>query len=506
MSKIAKTEAPRTPDEEDLQDYPGYISDSFVIDPNDVFSSPEPEAQPDSDPAAQKDDGTAVTTGEDESAASTGKRSSFHWDTDADIIFAFTIFDHCRLTPEIVTALKANLDARGYSFSSDQIKKHYANMKTKGSFTGIKNNAVNDVKGRPSLSTRYKKGATSTPTPAKTTPAKRTSKTAASGQTPSKRQKVTKDTIAKPMDAKAKMEDLKQKIAHQEEVLSEFAAETANDTESTPKNGAKADEIERSIQENLDVFKFNQPVKKARKSRAKKAKTPAQVEDEEKLDADAGLVKAKSKLSTLAEMAEADAAEAAKTQKVRVKAKRTVQAKAKANDVEKTAALEEVAALVDGKATPMLASPFDTNKDEKKASLAAADPKLGAAINEAPTVALTPVSDDQSNELFRADDLVSAVIESAVIGSAAQELPVSQADSLDSLAKELEAAVDVRINTDVLESQTEQVQAVGDTVTVKTEAVESVTHQSEIQTAAPLVEAPQETKVKRELVEFEAKA
>ena len=122
MSKIAKTEAPRTPDEEDLQDYPGYISDSFVIDPNDVFSSPEPEAQPDSDPAAQKDDGTAVTTGEDERAASTGKRSSFHWDTDADIIFAFTIFDHCRLTPEIVTALKANLDARGYSFSSDQIK------------------------------------------------------------------------------------------------------------------------------------------------------------------------------------------------------------------------------------------------------------------------------------------------------------------------------------------------------------------------------------------------
>ncbi len=65
-------------------------------------------------------------------------------------------------------------------------------------------------------------------------------------------------------------------------------------------------------------------------------------------------------------------------------------------------ALEEVAALVDGKVTPMLASLLDTIKDEKKASLAVADPKLGAAINKLPSVTLTPISDSTSNELFRA--------------------------------------------------------------------------------------------------------
>ena len=40
-------------------------------------------------------------------------------------------------------------------------------------------------------------------------------------------------------------------------------------------------------------------------------------------------------------------------------------------------ALEEVAALVEGKVTAKLASLLDSIKDEKKASLAVADPKLG---------------------------------------------------------------------------------------------------------------------------------
>jgi len=40
-------------------------------------------------------------------------------------------------------------------------------------------------------------------------------------------------------------------------------------------------------------------------------------------------------------------------------------------------ALEEVAGLVDGKVTPMLSRLLDSIKDEKKASLAVADPKLG---------------------------------------------------------------------------------------------------------------------------------
>jgi len=45
-------------------------------------------------------------------------------------------------------------------------------------------------------------------------------------------------------------------------------------------------------------------------------------------------------------------------------------------------ALEEVAALGEGKVTPMLASLLDSIKDEKKASLAVADPKLGMSACE----------------------------------------------------------------------------------------------------------------------------
>lgn len=41
------------------------------------------------------------------------------------------------------------------------------------------------------------------------------------------------------------------------------------------------------------------------------------------------------------------------------------------------AALEQTAALVEGKVTPRLSTLLDGIKDEKKASLAVADPKLG---------------------------------------------------------------------------------------------------------------------------------
>lgn len=42
-----------------------------------------------------------------------------------------------------------------------------------------------------------------------------------------------------------------------------------------------------------------------------------------------------------------------------------------------TTALEEVSAIIEGKVTPRLASLLDEIKDEKKVSLAVADPKLG---------------------------------------------------------------------------------------------------------------------------------
>jgi nucleolar protein 58 len=66
-----------------------------------------------------------------------------------------------------------------------------------------------------------------------------------------------------------------------------------------------------------------------------------------------------------------------------------------------TSALNEAAAIGEGKVTPMLASLLDTLKDEKKASLAVADPKLGSAIHKIPGMKLIPVSDDTTKDLYR---------------------------------------------------------------------------------------------------------
>lgn len=44
------------------------------------------------------------------------------------------------------------------------------------------------------------------------------------------------------------------------------------------------------------------------------------------------------------------------------------------------AALEQTAALVEGKVTPRLSGLLDSIKDEKKVSLAVADPKLGKSL------------------------------------------------------------------------------------------------------------------------------
>ena len=66
------------------------------------------------------------------------------------------------------------------------------------------------------------------------------------------------------------------------------------------------------------------------------------------------------------------------------------------------AALNEAAALSESKVTPMLASLLDHLKDEKKASLAVADPKLGQAINKLPQLQITPIADSSTADLFRA--------------------------------------------------------------------------------------------------------
>lgn len=65
-------------------------------------------------------------------------------------------------------------------------------------------------------------------------------------------------------------------------------------------------------------------------------------------------------------------------------------------------ALEEVAAVVEGKVTPRLASLLDSIKDEKKVSLAVADPKLGNAIGKIPGLEIKAIVDSTTQDLYRA--------------------------------------------------------------------------------------------------------
>ncbi|KAJ8126952.1 hypothetical protein O1611_g6687 [Lasiodiplodia mahajangana] len=65
-------------------------------------------------------------------------------------------------------------------------------------------------------------------------------------------------------------------------------------------------------------------------------------------------------------------------------------------------ALSEYSSLTEGKVTPLLQQLLDDIKEERKASLAVADPKLGAAINVLPELQISPVSDSSTNDLFRA--------------------------------------------------------------------------------------------------------
>ncbi|KAI1911774.1 Nucleolar protein 58 [Ophidiomyces ophidiicola] len=65
-------------------------------------------------------------------------------------------------------------------------------------------------------------------------------------------------------------------------------------------------------------------------------------------------------------------------------------------------ALEEVASLMEGKVTPRLASLLETIKDEKKVSLAVADPKLGNAIGKLPGISIQAIADSTTADLYRA--------------------------------------------------------------------------------------------------------
>jgi nucleolar protein 58 len=88
-------------------------------------------------------------------------------------------------------------------------------------------------------------------------------------------------------------------------------------------------------------------------------------------------------------------------------------------------ALNEAAALTDGKVTPMLSALLNELKDESKATLAIADPKLGTAISNLPGLSLKPVSDSTTQEVYRAirehmtsliPDLIPSEIDSTRLG------------------------------------------------------------------------------------------
>ncbi|KAJ6021703.1 Nucleolar protein 58 [Penicillium herquei] len=66
------------------------------------------------------------------------------------------------------------------------------------------------------------------------------------------------------------------------------------------------------------------------------------------------------------------------------------------------AAVEEATAIIEGKVTPRLASLLDGIKDEKKVSLAVADPKLGNAIGKLPGLSVELIADSTTAEAFRA--------------------------------------------------------------------------------------------------------
>jgi len=71
-----------------------------------------------------------------------------------------------------------------------------------------------------------------------------------------------------------------------------------------------------------------------------------------------------------------------------------------------TAALNEAAALGEGKVTPLLSSLLDSLKDEKKGSLAVADSKLASSIGKLTHLSLKPISDSSTfssqQEVYRA--------------------------------------------------------------------------------------------------------
>lgn len=90
-------------------------------------------------------------------------------------------------------------------------------------------------------------------------------------------------------------------------------------------------------------------------------------------------------------------------------------------------ALNEAAALTDGKVSPMLSNLLQDLKDESKAQLAVCDPKLANSIAQIPGLSLKPISDSSTQDVYRAirehmtslvPDLIPAEMDSTRLGLA----------------------------------------------------------------------------------------
>ncbi|KAN0083221.1 hypothetical protein V8E54_002309 [Elaphomyces granulatus] len=95
-------------------------------------------------------------------------------------------------------------------------------------------------------------------------------------------------------------------------------------------------------------------------------------------------------------------------------------------------ALEEVAAVVEGKVTPRLANLLDSIKDEKKVSLAVADPKLGNAIGKLPGLSIQLIADSSTSDIYRA---IRAHIPTLIPGLVPEDLSTMSLGLSHSLAR-----------------------------------------------------------------------
>ncbi|KAH6896763.1 hypothetical protein B0T10DRAFT_163577 [Thelonectria olida] len=86
-------------------------------------------------------------------------------------------------------------------------------------------------------------------------------------------------------------------------------------------------------------------------------------------------------------------------------------------------ALEEAAALKDGKVPDLLTGLLEDLKAEKKASLAVADIKLGTAISNLPELNISPVSGSNTTDLFR-----------GIRGSISNLIPGLELENIDRMA------------------------------------------------------------------------